>query len=121
MEDVGGAPPPPSSIAIQDSSSINELDGWIATLMQCKQLNELDVQRLCDKVLFTLLRPITSTTRSRSPSFPPFPPFLPPPPARVGLKLSDATDLCFRAGSLLRNGAGWNGIGWNEMDGWMDG
>jgi hypothetical protein len=50
MEDVGRSPPPPSSIAVQDSSSINELDGWIMTLMQCKQLSELDVQRLCEKV-----------------------------------------------------------------------
>jgi hypothetical protein len=49
MEDVGRSPPP-SSVAVQDASSINELDGWISTLMQCKQLNELDVQRLCDKV-----------------------------------------------------------------------
>ena len=46
MEDVGAV----SSIAVQDASSINELDGWIGTLMQCKQLNEIDVQRLCDKV-----------------------------------------------------------------------
>lgn len=49
MQDVGGSPPP-SSIAVQDTSSINELDGWIGTLMQCKQLSEVDVQRLCEKV-----------------------------------------------------------------------
>jgi hypothetical protein len=49
MEDVGRTPPP-SSIAVQETSSINELDGWISTLMQCKQLSEIDVQRLCEKV-----------------------------------------------------------------------
>jgi serine/threonine-protein phosphatase 2A catalytic subunit len=48
MEDVGKTPPP-SSIAVADASSINQLDGWIETLMQCKQLNEADVQRLCEK------------------------------------------------------------------------
>jgi len=49
MEDVGKTPPP-SSIAVADPSSINQLDGWIENLMQCKQLNEIDVQRLCEKV-----------------------------------------------------------------------
>lgn len=49
MEDVGKSPPA-SAIAIADSSSFNQLDGWIETLMQCKQLSELDVQRLCEKV-----------------------------------------------------------------------
>lgn len=29
--------------------SINEVDGWIKHLMQCKQLSEVDVRRLCDK------------------------------------------------------------------------
>jgi hypothetical protein len=27
-----------------------EIDGWIEQLTQCKQLSELDVKRLCDKV-----------------------------------------------------------------------
>lgn len=49
MEDVGKSPPA-SAIAVADSSSFNQLDGWIETLMQCKQLSELDVQRLCEKV-----------------------------------------------------------------------
>lgn len=30
--------------------SIPTLDGWVANLMDCKQLAEQDVQRLCDKV-----------------------------------------------------------------------
>lgn len=58
MEDVGRTPPPVSSIAVQEPSSINELDGWIQTLMQCKQLSEADVQRLCDKVWPPPLSPL---------------------------------------------------------------
>lgn len=27
-----------------------DVDGWIQHLMQCKQLQEADVKRLCDKV-----------------------------------------------------------------------
>jgi hypothetical protein len=29
------------------------LDGWIESLMSCKQLAEVDVQRLCEKVCIT--------------------------------------------------------------------
>ena len=32
------------------ASSVGEVDGWIDQLMQCKQLSEADVKRLCDKV-----------------------------------------------------------------------
>lgn len=28
----------------------NEVDGWIAQLMQCKPLSETEVKKLCDKV-----------------------------------------------------------------------
>jgi serine/threonine-protein phosphatase 2A catalytic subunit len=28
----------------------HEIDGWIEQLTQCKQLLEVDVKRLCDKV-----------------------------------------------------------------------
>ena len=34
----------------QDSGSIPTLDGWIESLMGCKQLAENDVSRLCDRV-----------------------------------------------------------------------
>lgn len=37
---------PPST----EPASISTLDGWIESLMACKQLSEADVQRLCDKV-----------------------------------------------------------------------
>lgn len=48
--DVGKTPPPAYVSNLRDSSSINELDGWIETLMTCKQLSEDNVQRLCEKV-----------------------------------------------------------------------
>jgi hypothetical protein len=31
-------------------SSNDEVDGWIAQLMQCKPLSETEVKKLCDKV-----------------------------------------------------------------------
>ena len=51
MEDVGRvpaelAPPMPA----QEPATIPTLDGWIESLMSCKQLAEADVQRLCEKV-----------------------------------------------------------------------
>jgi len=39
-----------SSIPSTEPASIPTLDGWIETLMTCKQLAESDVQRLCEKV-----------------------------------------------------------------------
>ena len=49
MEDVpkvgeGEAPAP------AETPSIPTLDGWIDNLMNCKQLAEDDVRKLCDKV-----------------------------------------------------------------------
>jgi hypothetical protein len=50
MEDVSQptelAPPLPTS----EPATIPTLDGWIESLMNCKQLAEADVQRLCEKV-----------------------------------------------------------------------
>ena len=28
----------------------SDIDGWVESLMQCKQLSENDVKRLCEKV-----------------------------------------------------------------------
>lgn len=51
MEDVKMPEPMQlSSIPIAEPASIPTLDGWIESLMSCKQLAESDVQRLCDKV-----------------------------------------------------------------------
>lgn len=55
MEDVRmplAEPIPPISTPAPPSepASIPTLDGWIESLMNCKQLAEADVQRLCDKV-----------------------------------------------------------------------
>ena len=33
------------------SLEVGELDAWVDSLKQCKQLSEGDVKRLCDKVL----------------------------------------------------------------------
>jgi serine/threonine-protein phosphatase 2A catalytic subunit len=51
MEIDSGRSPEPHGLAIgQDAQSIPTLDGWIESLMTCKQLPESDVQRLCDRV-----------------------------------------------------------------------
>lgn len=39
-----------SSAPASEPTTIPTLDGWIESLMSCKQLAESDVQRLCDKV-----------------------------------------------------------------------
>jgi serine/threonine-protein phosphatase 2A catalytic subunit len=51
MEDVKIAEPMQlSSVPLTEPASIPTLDGWIESLMNCKQLAESDVQRLCEKV-----------------------------------------------------------------------
>lgn len=51
MEDVGRAVPEPARLSpATEPASIPTLDGWIESLMACKQLAEVDVQRLCEKV-----------------------------------------------------------------------
>lgn len=55
MEDVGKLPEPSQLSSLKsEPTTIPTLDGWIESLMSCKQLKEEDVQRLCDKV-FRLL------------------------------------------------------------------
>jgi len=39
---------------VSDPGSIPTLDGWIENLMNCKQLAEVDVSRLCDRVGFSV-------------------------------------------------------------------
>ena len=48
--DVGKAPEPHRLSPATDPGSIPTLDGWIENLMNCKQLAESDVSRLCDRV-----------------------------------------------------------------------
>lgn len=48
--DTGKIPEPPKLSPNTEPASIPTLDGWIESLMNCKQLAENDVQRLCDKV-----------------------------------------------------------------------
>lgn len=44
---------PAPTATLPDTTHVGTVDGWIEMLMQCKQLNEADVQRLCDKVSLT--------------------------------------------------------------------
>ena len=50
MEDVGRVPAEMSEVANLEPTTTPTLDGWIEGLMNCKQLSETDVQRLCEKV-----------------------------------------------------------------------
>lgn len=50
MEDVGRVPADLPSTQNLEPTTIPTLDGWIESLMNCKQLVEADVQRLCEKV-----------------------------------------------------------------------
>jgi len=50
MEDVGKAPESHEASAPVEAPNMGTLDGWIESLMACKQLSEADVQRLCEKV-----------------------------------------------------------------------
>ncbi len=50
MEDVGRVPPELATQPPLEPATIPTLDGWIESLMNCKQLAESDVQRLCEKV-----------------------------------------------------------------------
>lgn len=48
--DIGKLPEPHRLSPTSEPASIPTLDGWIESLMNCKQLAETDVQRLCDRV-----------------------------------------------------------------------
>ena len=50
--DTARSPEPHRLSPTTDSGSIPTLDGWIESLMTCKQLAEEDVRRLCDRVCF---------------------------------------------------------------------
>ncbi|KAI1329732.1 serine/threonine-protein phosphatase pp2a catalytic subunit [Xylariaceae sp. FL0255] len=49
MEDVGRIPAEIAPMPASEPATIPTLDGWIESLMNCKQLAESDVQRLCEK------------------------------------------------------------------------
>lgn len=50
MEDVGRVPTELAPAPASEPTTVPTLDGWIESLMSCKQLAEADVQRLCEKV-----------------------------------------------------------------------
>lgn len=54
--DIGKLPEPHRLSPATEPASIPTLDGWIESLMNCKQLAENDVQRLCDRVCWKILR-----------------------------------------------------------------
>ena len=54
--DIGKLPEPHRLSPATEPASIPTLDGWIENLMNCKQLAENDVQRLCDRVCMDILR-----------------------------------------------------------------
>lgn len=58
MEDVGRVVEPTRLSPVSEPTSISTLDGWIESLMSCKQLAEVDVQRLCEKVSLGYLLPM---------------------------------------------------------------
>jgi hypothetical protein len=55
MEDVGRVP---TDVPLQtlEPTTVPTIDGWIEGLMSCKQLAEVDVQRLCEKVSTTSIK-----------------------------------------------------------------
>jgi serine/threonine-protein phosphatase 2A catalytic subunit len=57
--DTARSPEPHNLSPISDPASIPTLDGWIESLMGCKQLAENDVQRLCDRVSLLPPRPVS--------------------------------------------------------------
>ena len=57
MEDVGGRMPSDlPSLQNIEPATVPTVDGWIERLMTCKQLTESEVQRLCEKVSWTVSR-----------------------------------------------------------------
>lgn len=48
--DIGKIPEANQLSPLGEQASIPTLDGWIESLMSCKQLAEADVTRLCDRV-----------------------------------------------------------------------
>ena len=50
--DIGKTPEAHQLSPAAEAASIPTLDGWIESLMTCKQLSEQDVTRLCDRVWF---------------------------------------------------------------------
>jgi hypothetical protein len=51
MEDVSKSPETTEAApVVSEAPTTGVLDNWIDSLMQCKQLSEPDVVRLCDKV-----------------------------------------------------------------------
>lgn len=61
MEDVGRVPTDLAPAPPTEPTTIPSVDGWIESLMSCKQLAESDVQRLCEKVSVLISTPTSPT------------------------------------------------------------
>ena len=53
--DMGKMPEAHRLSPASEPAPISTLDGWIESLMNCKQLAENDVQRLCDRVIIAYM------------------------------------------------------------------
>ena len=95
MEDVGRVPAELTS-SNTEPATIPTLDGWIESLMQCKQLAETDVQRLCEKVRLGFESSFTPPLRARHGVAVPSPLL----PARPPLRRPTAPGCLPRSGSL---------------------
>ena len=62
--DMGKLPEPHRLSPATEPASIPTLDGWIESLMNCKQLAENDVQRLCDRVRLAELDSFPTSLRA---------------------------------------------------------
>lgn len=62
--DMGKLPEPHRLSPATEPASIPTLDGWIESLMNCKQLAENDVQRLCDRVCLAELDSFPTSLRA---------------------------------------------------------
>lgn len=79
MEDVGRVPTDLAPVNLQPTTT-QDLDAWIESLMNCKQLAEVDVQRLCEKVCLPLPSRRPCAVAAPAAFFPaPPPPPLPTP------------------------------------------
>lgn len=66
MEDVGRVPTDVAPVHTEPATR-STLEQWIENLMNCKQLSEADVQRLCDMVSIRRCERNTDARRERLP------------------------------------------------------
>lgn len=50
LREASAAPPFPKNPTMSTLTDVADVDAWITTLSDCKQLPESDIERLCEKV-----------------------------------------------------------------------